>query len=132
MARGNGRQFGIGVGFALAFALGCGANSGAEYGKAGLGLAGVIGVTAIYRAQTGGCWAVCSAGYACDRASGTCRRRECLPACAANETCFIEADNRFRCVDVLGSAQFSAPSPASTSSASAPSAAPAARRASPN
>jgi hypothetical protein len=105
--------------------LGCGGND-KEYAQAVTGLAGTIGATAIYRAHTGGCWANCSPGYACDRKRGTCYRAECVPACAPNETCFVEDNDRFRCVDTLGAGQFggrsSAPvtSSAPVSSAASP------------
>ena len=112
--------------------LGCGGND-REYVQAVTGLAGTLGATAVYRAHTGGCWANCAPGYACDRKHGTCYRAECIPACAPNETCFIEDNNRFRCVDTLGSAQFGAQSPAPVmSSAPVSSAAPPASSASRN
>jgi hypothetical protein len=113
--------------------LGCGGGNGKAYTGAAIGLPVMIGATAIYRAQTGGCWANCSAGYACDRQRGLCLRSECIPACASNQTCFIEDDNRARCVDMLGAGSFgSKPSAALMNSAPVSSAAPAASSASPN
>ncbi len=131
MAQGKGRQFRASL--VVALVLGCGGSNGGEYAKAAVALPAMIGATAIYRAQTGGCWANCSPGYACDRKLGTCYRAECVPACAANETCFIEADNNVRCVDTFGRGQFGAiPSAPIMSSAQAPSAAPSASSASSN
>lgn len=132
MAEGKGWQFHASL--VAALVLGCSGNNGKQYAEAVTGLAVTLAGTAVYRAQTHGCWAVCSPGFACDRPSGLCRRYECIPACAPNQTCFIESDNRFRCVDVLGAGPlFSTPPPAPImSSAPVPSAAPPANSASPN
>jgi hypothetical protein len=117
---------------ATALACGCGGN-GTQYPEAATGLAGTIGATALYRAETKGCWANCSPGYACARKTGLCRRAECIPACAPSQTCFIEADDRLRCVDVLGAGLSSGNiSPPTTSSAPASSAVPPLSSASPN
>jgi hypothetical protein len=62
------------LGALLIFAIGCGAG-GAFKNKAG-GAATAVGVgvaaAGFYRATTGGCWATCQHGLACDEASGTC------------------------------------------------------------
>lgn len=113
--------------------LGCGGSNDKAYAWAAASLPVMIGATAIYRAQTGGCWANCSAGYACNRQRGLCLRSECIPACASTQTCFIEDDNRARCVDTLGAGQFgSKPRAPLMSSAPVSSAAPPASSASPN
>jgi hypothetical protein len=106
MVQGKGWQFRASL--LAVLVLGCGGSNGNEYGAAALGLATMIGATAIYRGQTGGCWAACTPGYACDRTRGTCYRAECVPACSPNETCFLEDGNRFRCVDTLGAGKFGA------------------------
>jgi hypothetical protein len=131
VAEGKGWQFRASL--VATLVLGCAGDNNNQYAEAATGLGATIGSTAIYRAQTHGCWAVCSPGFACDRPSGLCRRYECVPACAPNKTCFIESDNSFRCVDVLGAGPFSAPTPAPImSSAPVPSAAPPANSASAN
>ena len=137
MAKGKGWKFRASL--LAVVALGCGANNDTRYAEAATGLGLMVGGTAMYRAQTGGCWANCTPGYACDRPSGLCHRTECVPACAPSQTCFIEADDTFRCVDVVGARGFSvqAPSAAASSaptSSSAPvsGSAPPASSASPN
>ncbi len=45
-----------------------------------------VGATAIYRRQTGGCWANCQTGWQCDRDSGTCVPIPC-GGCRADEKC---------------------------------------------
>lgn len=105
--------------------LGCGGNNGYQYTQAAIGLGATLGATAVYRATTGGCWASCTPGFACERKSGLCRRSECLPACPVSQTCVIEEGDHFRCVDMLGAGPLSAPTPAPTPSAPTPSAAPA-------
>jgi len=132
VAHSIGRQ--LRASFAVALALACSASNGKEYAAAATGLVGVVSATAVYRTQKGGCWAICSPGYACDRQRGTCHRIECSPACAPNETCFIEADNNFRCIDTLGSGRFgTSPSlPSVSSSVPASSAATPASSAGPN
>lgn len=109
-----------------AWLFGCGGNNGYQYTRAAIGLGATLGTTAVYRATTGGCWANCTLGFACDRESGLCRRRECIPACATSQTCVIEAGDRFRCVDVLGAGPLTSntlgrPSSSAPATSSAPS-----------
>ena len=82
--------------------LGCGGNNGTQYTQAALGLGATVAMTGVYRATTGGCWANCTPGFACERKSGLCRRIECVPACPTTQTCVIEENDRFRCIDMLG------------------------------
>lgn len=103
---------------------GCGGNNGYQYTQAAIGLGATLGTTAVYRATTGGCWASCTPGFACERKSGLCRRSECIPACPVSQTCVIEENDRFRCVDMLGAGPLSASTPA-TSAATPSSATPA-------
>jgi hypothetical protein len=77
---------------------------------AGVGLGAAVAGAGIHRAVTGGCWAVCSPGFACDRARGVCVRAECLPACSSIEQCVIEQDGRSRCLEISGGMQISGPS----------------------
>ncbi|HYP77298.1 MAG TPA: hypothetical protein VER12_15115 [Polyangiaceae bacterium] len=123
MAQGKGWLFTMSCVGILAF--GCGGSNGTQYAEAAVGLGATVGATGIYRAQTHGCWANCSPGYGCDRASGLCHRVECVPACPSNQTCFIEVDDSFRCIDVLGAGKLGATTPAPTMS-SAPVSSPAA------
>lgn len=85
-------------------AVACG-GEGTGYQAAAVGLGAAVGLTAVNRAVTGDCWAICSPGYACDRQRGTCVRAECIPECAPGEHCVIEQDARFRCMDRLGVAR---------------------------
>lgn len=106
--------------FFLAGVFGCGANNGKQYTEAAIGLATMVGTTAVYRQTTGGCWANCSRGYACDRKSGLCRRSECIPSCGASQTCVIEEDDRFRCVDMVGAVPLTPLTPTLSSSSAPP------------
>lgn len=92
---------------ALCVALACGGRS-SNYAAAGVGLGSLVTLSAVNRAVTGDCWAVCSPGFACDRPRGTCVRAECIPECAVGEHCVIEQDDRFRCMDDLGTARLGA------------------------
>ena len=121
------------AGFAAVWLFGCGGNNGYQYTQAAIGLGATLGGTAVYRATTGGCWANCTPGFACERKTGLCRRSECVPACPTSQTCVIEENDRFRCVDMLGAGPLTAATPAPTTSAApAASAAPAISSASPN
>ena len=100
-------RFGLGSLVALWLALACGGGS-RGYPAAGLGLGTMVALTAVNRALTGDCWAVCSTGYACDRARGVCVRTECVPQCTTAEHCVREQDGRFRCIDKPGTVRLGA------------------------
>ena len=121
------------VSLAAVILLGCGDGNGRVYAAAATGLAATIGATAMYRAQTGNCWANCTPGYACDRSRGLCYRTECVPGCTINQTCVIESNDSFRCVDDFGAVQIGTPPPMPASSSTPlPIAAPPVGSASPN
>jgi hypothetical protein len=62
--------------------------------------AALVGVTAIYRATTGGCWAACQNGRVCDPESGTCvEAPPCRGQCAKDERC--ERGVVDRCAPIL-------------------------------
>jgi hypothetical protein len=115
VAHGKGSFFCVGL--VAVWLLGCGGSNEYQYKEAALGLGATVAMTGVYRATTGGCWANCTPGFACERKSGLCRRTECVPACPSTQTCVIEEDDRFRCIDMLGTGPLGATSSAPPSSA---------------
>ncbi len=117
--------------------LACGARNEAAYPAAAVAAAAQVGMTAVHRAATGGCWADCHHGTTCNHETGVCEqtaeakeRKEpappvepivapptaCAPRCHDHEVCVIESTGYERC-----EARPAAPA-ASSSAGAAPSA----------
>lgn len=87
------------LGVWLAFLPGCVAGSAASVAtNVVLNTALAAGASAASRAS-GGCYANCPPGTACDAATGMCLRKPCRGECGSNEEC-VEQALSYKCVVV--------------------------------
>lgn len=71
----------------LGFAItGCGGSEGAQ--AAGT-VGAAVALTAVHRAETGDCVAVCSRGYTCNERTGLCEKGDCDPSCPEGYRCTV-------------------------------------------